>query len=86
MLNSFSIGTDLVQKAAEKNPMKIGYMMPGTRQPIFDEGNERPDAYLLLAWNFYDEIIAKEREFLRKGGEFIVPIPKLQVIGSANAP
>lgn len=85
LLNSFGIGTDLVQKAAEKNPLKIGYMMPGSRQPIIDEGNARPDAYLLLAWNFYDEIVAKERDFLAAGGEFIVPIPKLRVIGAADA-
>lgn len=85
LLNTFGIGTDLVQKAAEKNPLKIGYLMPGSRQPIIDEGNARPDAYLLLAWNFYDEIVAKERDFLRAGGEFIVPIPKLRVIGAADA-
>jgi 2-polyprenyl-3-methyl-5-hydroxy-6-metoxy-1,4-benzoquinol methylase len=84
LLNSFGIGLDLVQKAAEKNPMKIGYLMPGSRLPIIDEGNARPDAYLLLAWNFYDEIVAKEREFLRGGGEFIVPIPALRVIGAAD--
>jgi 2-polyprenyl-3-methyl-5-hydroxy-6-metoxy-1,4-benzoquinol methylase len=84
LLNSFGIGTDLVQKAAEKNPMKIGYFMPGSRQPIIDEGNERPEAYLLLAWNFYDEIVAKERDFLKAGGEFIVPIPKLRIIGAAD--
>ena len=85
LLNSFSIGTDLVQKAAEKNPLKIGYLMPGSRQPIIDEGDARPEAYLLLAWNFYDEIVAKERKFLATGGEFIVPIPRLRVIGAADA-
>jgi SAM-dependent methyltransferase len=85
LLNSFGIGTDLVPKAVEKNPLKIGYLMPGSRQPIIDEGDARPDAYLLLAWNFYDEIVAKERAFLAAGGEFIVPIPKLRVIGAADA-
>lgn len=84
LLNSFGIGPDLVQKAAEKNPMKVGYLMPGSRIPIIDEGDERPDAYLLLAWNFFEEIIAKERDFLRAGGEFIVPIPKLRVFGAAD--
>jgi SAM-dependent methyltransferase len=86
LLNSFGIGSDLVQMAAEKNPMKIGYLMPGSRIPIIDERDVRPDAYLLLAWNFYEEIIAKERDFLRAGGEFIVPIPQLRVIGAADVP
>ena len=59
--------------------------MPGSRLPIIDEGDDRPDAYLLLAWNFFEEIIAKERDYLRAGGEFIVPIPKLRVFGAADA-
>jgi SAM-dependent methyltransferase len=84
LLNSFGIGPDLVQKAAEKNLMKVGYLMPGSRIPIIDEAEARPDAYLLLAWNFYEEIVAKERDFLRKGGEFIVPIPTLRVISAAD--
>ena len=84
LLNSFAIGPALVQKAAEKNPMKVGYLMPGSRIPIIDEADARPDAYLLLAWNFFEEIIAKERDFLRMGGEFIVPIPKLRVYGAAD--
>ena len=82
LLNSFGIDPGLVQKAAEKNPMKVGYLMPGSRIPIIDEGDERPDAYLLLAWNFFEEI--KERDFLQAGGEFIVPIPKLRVFGAAD--
>jgi SAM-dependent methyltransferase len=84
LLNSFGIGPELVQKAAEKNPMKIGYLMPGSRLPIIDEGDARPDAYLLLAWNFFEEIIAKELAYLRAGGEFIVPIPQLRVFGAAD--
>jgi len=84
LLNSFGIGPELVQKAAEKNPMKIGYLMPGSRLPIIDEGDARPDAYLLLAWNFFEEIIAKEQGYLHAGGEFIVPIPQLRVFGAAD--
>ncbi|MDE1174632.1 MAG: class I SAM-dependent methyltransferase [Parvibaculaceae bacterium] len=81
LLNSFGIGPDLVQQATEKNPMKVGYMMPGSRIPIIEEGDKRPDAYLVLAWNFLPEFIAKEQAYFASGGEFIVPVPKLQVIG-----
>jgi 2-polyprenyl-3-methyl-5-hydroxy-6-metoxy-1,4-benzoquinol methylase len=85
LLNSFGIGPDLVQKAAEKNKMKVGFLMPGSRIPIIEESGARPDAYLVLAWNFLDEFIAKEQDFLKEGGEFIVPVPKLQVIGKDAA-
>ena len=84
LLNSFGIGPELVQKATEKNPMKVGFMMPGSRIPIVEEMGERPDAYLVLAWNFLDEFIAKEKDYLENGGEFIVPVPRLKVIGKAD--
>lgn len=80
LLNSFGIGPDLVQKAVEKNPMKIGLAIPGVRIPIEAEDGPRPDAYLVLAWNFIDEFLAKETAYLRSGGAFIVPVPEVRVI------
>jgi 2-polyprenyl-3-methyl-5-hydroxy-6-metoxy-1,4-benzoquinol methylase len=80
LLNSFGIGPDLVQKAVEKNPMKIGLAIPGVRIPIDAEDGKRPDAYLVLAWNFIDEFLVKEAAYLRAGGAFIVPVPDVRVI------
>ena len=82
LLNSFGIGPDLVQKAVEKNRLKIGLAIPGVRIPIEEEVGQRPDAYLVLAWNFIDEFVRKEQAWLRSGGEFIVPIPEVKVIGA----
>lgn len=84
LLNSFGIGPDLVGRAVEKNPMKIGLAIPGCRIPIVAEGGERPHAYLMLAWNFLDEFLEKERPFIESGGEFIVPVPELRVIGRSD--
>jgi 2-polyprenyl-3-methyl-5-hydroxy-6-metoxy-1,4-benzoquinol methylase len=80
LLNSFGIGPDLVQKAVEKNPMKIGLAIPGVRIPIEAEDGPRPDAYLVLAWNFIDEFLVKEAAYLKAGGAFIVPVPDVKVI------
>jgi 23S rRNA U2552 (ribose-2'-O)-methylase RlmE/FtsJ len=82
LLNTFGIGSDLVQKAVEKNPLKIGLAIPGVRIPIEDEVGQRPDAYLVLAWNFIAEFLQKERDWLASGGEFIIPIPEVKVIGA----
>ena len=82
LLNSFGIGPDLVQKAVEKNPLKIGLAIPGVRIPIEDEVGQRPDAYLVLAWNFIDEFVRKEQDWLASGGEFIVPVPEVKVIAA----
>jgi hypothetical protein len=86
LLNSFGIGCDLVQCAVEKNPLKFGLDIPGCRIPILAERTHhvppyRPDAYLVLAWNFLDEFLVKERAYLEAGGEFIVPVPNVCVIG-----
>jgi C-methyltransferase C-terminal domain/Putative zinc binding domain/Methyltransferase domain len=80
LLNSFGIGPELVQKATERNPIKVGFLMPGSRIPIIAEVGAKPDAFLVLAWNFIDEFVSRERPYLEGGGEFIVPVPELRVI------
>jgi hypothetical protein len=85
LLNSFGITSDLVQCAVEVNPLKIGKYMPGIRLQIRDERQAgRPDAYLVLAWNFLPELLEKFREFIFSGGSFIVPIPTPIVICEKN--
>lgn len=87
LLNSFVIGPDLVQLAVEKSPLKFGKAIPGAMIPIVDEATAaKPDAYLLLSWNFLDEFLVKEEAYLRGGGAFIVPVPKLRVLTAADLP
>ena len=87
LLNSFGIGPDLIGCAVEKNPMKVGYWIPGVRIPIVDEAKaERPDAYLILSWNFLDEFLRKEAKYLRGGGAFIVPVPSVTILTDKDLP
>jgi len=87
LLNSFGVGPDLVDLAVEKSPLKFDHLIPGVRIPIVDEAKVgRPDAYLVLSWNFLDEFLIKERAYLEAGGEFIVPVPKLTVLTKADLP
>jgi 2-polyprenyl-3-methyl-5-hydroxy-6-metoxy-1,4-benzoquinol methylase len=85
LLNSFGIGPDLVPKAVEKNAMKVGLAIPGVRIPIEAEEGQRPDAYLVLAWNFIEEFLKKEQAWLAEGGELIVPIPEVRIYGRGDA-
>jgi len=42
---------------------------------------ERKPAYvIILAWAYAEPIMKKHRAFLRQGGHFIVPLPKVEVI------
>ncbi len=83
LVNYVDIGTDLVDFVVDRNVHKQGRYMPGTHQPILDPEaliERRPDYVLLLAWNFKDEIISQQQEYLAGGGQFIVPVPKPEVL------
>jgi hypothetical protein len=45
-----------------------------------------PDYYLVLPWHFLDEFLDREREYLERGGRFIVPLPEVRVIGAGEVP
>jgi SAM-dependent methyltransferase len=86
LLNYAGIGCDLVEYVVDRNVHKQGLHMPGTHQPILDPAvllERRPDFVLLLAWNFRDEIARQQAEYLRRGGRFIVPVPRPEILGSA---
>ena len=63
-------------------PQKQGLCMPMSHIPIIspEEARKRPvDYYLLLAWSFREHIAEKEKEFVAKGGKFIMPIGEIEV-------
>ena len=58
---------------------KIGKYLPGTKISVKKYNKSRLDIkayYFLGAWNFKDEIFIKEKNFLEKGGKFILHLPR----------
>ena len=83
LVNYVGIGPELVDFVVDRNVHKQGLHMPGTHLPIRDPEallEERPDYVLLLAWNYKDEVIAQQAEYLAGGGRFVVPVPSPQVV------
>ncbi|WP_226578315.1 class I SAM-dependent methyltransferase [Acuticoccus sediminis] len=83
MLNYLGLGDRVIAYACDRNPHKQGKLMPGVHVPIADPARlleDRPDAVIILPWNFADEIIGQQTAYLRAGGQFIVPIPELRVV------
>jgi SAM-dependent methyltransferase len=76
LLNYFGIGTKYIDCLVEINPMRKGLYSPGMHIPIVLEKDlkKQPDIYYVLAWNFKKEILAKNKELIRKGVEFFFPV------------
>ncbi|HET7325934.1 MAG TPA: class I SAM-dependent methyltransferase [Nocardioidaceae bacterium] len=83
LLNYIGIGPDLVDFVVDRNVHKQGKHMPGVHIPVRAPEallEEQPDYVLMLSWNFRDEILRQQQEYLRRGGRFIVPVPDPEVI------
>ena len=83
LLNYFKINADILDFVVDRSPVKQGLYTPGTHLPIYAPQKllERmPDFVLLLTWNFAKEILAQQKDYLARGGQFIIPIPTLTVV------
>ncbi|ATZ61221.2 MAG: class I SAM-dependent methyltransferase [Methanosarcinales archaeon Met12] len=83
LLNYCKIGTDILDYISDTTPFKQGCYTPGMHIPVFPEEEfheDPPDYSLLLAWNYANEILQKERKYRQNGGKFILPIPEPKVI------
>lgn len=83
LLNHFQIGTELIDFIVDLSPHKQGMYTPGKHIPVLAVDRllaEQPDYVLLLAWNFAEEILEQQSEYLNRGGKFIVPIPQPKIM------
>lgn len=83
LLNSAGIDHRTIDFVVDRNTHKQGHWMPGARLPILDPSailDRMPNYVLVLAWNFLDEILRQQEEYRRRGGRFIVPIPRPEIL------
>jgi len=83
LLQYFGLDHTTIDAIAERSPYKWGLKTVGTNIPIKSEAEMRtaqPDYLLVLPWHFISEFIEREKNYLGRGGKFIVPCPSFKII------
>ena len=83
LLQYFELSKNLISYAVERNPEKWGKKIASVGIPIISEEQARkdnPEYMLVLPWFFKKEFLKREANYLKTGGHFIFPLPKLDVI------
>jgi len=83
LLQYFNLNKKLILYAVERNPEKWGKKIASLGIPIISEEEARkkmPDYMLVLPWFFKEEFLKREGDYLKKGGHFIFPLPKFEIV------
>jgi predicted TPR repeat methyltransferase len=83
LMNYAGVRPDLLSYVVDRSPSKQGKYMPGSRIPIYTEQflkDDKPDYVLILPWNLKSEVIRQLSYIKESGGNFVVAVPKLEVI------
>jgi len=82
ILQVYEITSDLLSGIAERDEFKVGKVTPGTHIPIVSEQEARvkADYFFILPYHLTNQFIKREKEFLNRGGKFIVPFPNVKVL------
>ena len=81
LMNSCGIRGDLIEYVVDRNPHKVGQLMPGSHIPIRAVEkleHDSPDTVLIFPWNLTDEILASMEHVRARGITFAVPIPMVR--------
>lgn len=83
LMYHFGIGPDVIGFIVDDSPLKQNLLTPGMHIPVVGSeviAERRPDALVILAWNFAEPIMAKNAAFHDRGGRFIIPLPEVRMI------
>ncbi len=79
---------NVIQFMFDDHPQKVNKFSPGHGIPVLPSSEllqRMPDYVVILAWIHAKKIVASNREYLDRGGKFVVCCPTVTVIGADNA-
>jgi len=85
LLNYVGLTSADIRCCVDSTPIKQGKFLPQSNIEVVSEEYARgapPDYFLLTAWNYEAEIIAKVRAAGNERSKFIVPIPEVRIVTS----
>lgn len=83
LLNYCGIKNDLVAYVVDANPHKQNKYLPASHIPVVNEQHlkvDKPDFVIILPWNLKTEIMQQLKYIKEWNGQFVIPIPELEVI------
>jgi SAM-dependent methyltransferase len=88
LLSYLGLGSDSIEYIADRSALKQGRFTPGTHIPVVSPAHllkDQPDYVLILAWNFAVEVMNQLSEYQQRGGQFMLPVPEVKIIGTHKA-
>ncbi|TLZ04559.1 MAG: class I SAM-dependent methyltransferase [Gammaproteobacteria bacterium] len=83
LLNYVGLTREDIRYCVDSTTIKQGKYLPQSRIEVISEESayaSAPDYFLLTAWNYKEEIIAKVRQAGNRRSRFILPIPSVHIV------
>ena len=82
-INFCKFSREMIEYVVDASHERQGRLIPGMHIPIVTPAQlkkDNPDYAILFAYNYFDEVMKKENNFIQAGGRFIVPLPEPKII------
>ena len=82
LMYHFELG-ELIDYLVDDYAAKQGLLSPGLHLPVLPSEaiyERQPDELVVMAWRYFEPIMARHARFGERGGRFIVPMPELKVL------
>lgn len=83
MINACGFDRRDIAFVTDNSPLKPGKLVPGTDIPVVGEDEmlaRHPNYSIMTCWNFRSEVIEKMKKWSDRGGKWIIPESKIEIV------